>query len=172
MTAIAARAAAPATERDMLGLLHARFGHVSHNGGTPKPRYVKAEHVRDRSGFDRRTADFVAVDTWASGRCAIHGAEVKVSRSDWLRELKDPAKSAPCMAWCRFWWLAVPDRQIVRDGELPPGWGLLAAVWREGRWQLRAVVPAPGRDVPALPPESLASLLYAVAKTAATRGTA
>ena len=160
------------TERDMLDLLHARFGFVSHNGGTPKPRYVKAEHVRASSGFDRRTADFVAVDTWASGKCAIHGVEVKVSRSDWLRELKDPDKSAACMAWCTFWWLAVPSASIVHDGELPPGWGLLAARQRGEEWQLRQIVVAPQRAVPPLPPESLASLLYAVAKTAVARGAA
>jgi hypothetical protein len=160
------------TEREMLDLLHARFGFVSHNGGVPKPRYVKAEHVRSQTGFDRRTADFVAVDTWASGKCATHGVEVKVSRSDWLRELKDPGKSAACMNWCTHWWLAVPDPTIVRDGELPPGWGLLAVrKWCDGL-RLVQVIPAPRRAVPPIPPESMASLLYAVAKTAAQRGAA
>ena len=160
------------TEREMLDLLHQRYGHVSYNGGVPKPRYVKAEHVRAASGFDRRTADFVAIDTWASGKCAIHGHEVKVSRSDWLRELKDPGKSAACMAWCTYWWLAIPDRSIVKDGELPPGWGLMVARPYGGILEMRQVVKAPARAVPPIAPESLASLLYAVAKTAAARGTA
>jgi hypothetical protein len=165
------------TEREMLDLLHERFGAVDGNGGIPKPRYVKAEHVRARAGlFQRndptaRTADFAAVDTYPSSKCAIHGVEVKVSRSDWLRELKDPGKSAACMAWCSHWWLAVPDKAIVADGELPPGWGLLAATERDGVLCLRAAVKAPRRAVPPIPPESLASLLYAVAKTAAARGT-
>jgi hypothetical protein len=90
------------TEREMLDLLHARFGFISHNGGVPKPRYVKAEHVRSQTGFDRRTADFVAVDTWASGKCAIHGVEVKVSRPDWLRELKDHRPAAAVRAGIGF----------------------------------------------------------------------
>lgn len=160
------------TERDMLDLLHRRYGFISQNGGVPKPRYVKAEHVRSESGFDRRTADFVAVDTWASGKCAIHGVEVKVSRGDWLRELKDPAKSAACMVWCSYWWLAVPDQAMVKDGELPEGWGLLAARRRAGAWQLTRVIAAPFRDVHPIPPASMASLLYAAARTAAARGTA
>lgn len=166
------------TERDMLDLLHKRYGFVSHNGGVPKPRYVKAEHVRAKSGFfDRgdpsaRTADFVAVDTWASGKCAIHGVEVKVSRADWLRELKTPGKAAACMAWCSFWWLAVPDQVIVKDGELPPGWGLLAPQRWVGGWRLQQVIAAPFRDVHPIPPASMASLLYAAARTAAARGTA
>lgn len=162
------------TERDMLDLLHSRFGFISNNGGAEKPRYVKAEHVRAQTGFDTRTADFVAVDTWASGKCAVHGVEVKVSRSDWLRELKDPAKSAPFMGWCTYWWLAVPRIGIggvLDPGELPPGWGLLV-VQSSIVPKLIAKVAAPRRDVGPVPPESMASLLYAVAKTAARRGTA
>lgn len=164
--------AAKLTEREMLDLLHARFGFISRNGGVPKPRYVKAEHVRAATGFDRRTADFVAVDTWASGKCAIHGVEVKVTRSDWLRELKEPDKSAACMNWCTYWWLAVSDRVIVRDGELPPGWGLLAVRRHGGGVRLERVTDAPFRAVPPIPPQSMAALLYAVAKTAAARGAA
>jgi hypothetical protein len=160
------------TERDMLDLLYERYGFISHNGGVPKPRYVKAEHVRAQTGFERRTADFIAVDTWASGKAAIHGVEIKVSRSDWLRELKDAGKSAAFMSWCTHWWLAVADRAMVRDGELPPGWGLLAPRKYGGHLQLAQVIPAPRRSVPPIPPESMASLLYAVAKTAALRGAA
>lgn len=60
----------------------------------------------------------------------------------------------------------------LKDGELPPGWGLLAVTEYGGSLRLRAVVKAPQRAVPPIPPESLASLLYAVAKTAAARGSA
>lgn len=166
------------TEREMLDLLHLRYGFVSKNGGIAKPRYVKAEHVRATSGFfDKgaalaRTADFIAVDTWQSGKCAIHGVEIKVSRPDWLRELKDPAKAAACMNWCTHWWLAVPDEAIVREGELPHGWGFLAARKHGDGLRLVQIVTAPRRAVPPIPPESMASLLYAVARTAAARGTA
>ena len=166
------------TEREMLDLLHKRFGFIARNGGTAKPRYVKAEHVRARAGFfergdiDGRTADFVAVDTWTSSRFAVHGVEVKVSRSDWLRELKDPSKAEAVRAWSNFWWLAVPHRSVVRDDELPAGWGLLTGQFREGRWCLRAVVQPVRTEVPPIPPESVVSLLYAVAKTAAARGAA
>jgi hypothetical protein len=165
------------TEREMLDLLHLRFGFTSQNGGSAKPRYVKAEHVRATTGFfDRgaasaRTADFIAVDTWQSGKCAIHGVEVKVSRSDWQRELKDPAKAAAFMNWCTHWWLAVPDRAIVREGELPHGWGFLAAKKHGDGLRLVQIVAAPRRSVPLIPAESMTSLMYAIAKTAATRGT-
>lgn len=150
------------TERQMLDLLHARYGQKSYNGAVEAERYVRAEHVRASAGFDRRTADFIAYDTWESSKFAVHGVEVKVSRSDWLRELKDPAKAGPFMAWCSHWWLAVPDRAMVKPGELPDGWGLLA-----GRTLLRAAVSAPRRDVAPIPPGSIAALLRAAVKTAA-----
>lgn len=161
--------AEPVTERAMLDLLHQRFGFVSHNGGVPKPRYVCAEHVRARSGFDTRTLDFVAIDTWASGKLATHGVEVKVSRSDWLRELKEPEKSAPFMEWTTHFWLAVPDLGVARADELPEGWGLLLRRPYCGGWRVTAKVTPPRRAVQPIPAETLASLLYAVQKTAVKR---
>jgi hypothetical protein len=165
---------AKATERQMLDLLHRRYGQVSMNGGTRARRYICAEHVRNRAGFfDRkdggRTADFVAVDTWlgtavSGGRLQVHGVEVKVSRSDWLRELKDPDKAAETLEYATHCWLAVPDPSIVRAGELPPGWGLLCIAGSRG---LVARVTAQPRAVEPLTPSAIAALLRAAAKTAA-----
>ncbi len=154
------------TERRMLDLLHRRYGQQSYNGAIEADRYVRAEHVRASAGFDRRTADFIVFDTWASSRFAIHGVEVKVSRSDWLRELKDPTKAEPFMAWCTHWWLAVPDRSMVKPDELPSGWGLLAGQRYMGDMRLVAAIPAPRRNVPPIPPDSVAALLRAAVKTA------
>jgi hypothetical protein len=150
------------TERGMLDLLHKRFGQQSYNGAVQADRYVRAEHVRAKAGFDCRTADFVAVDTWASSNIAIHGVEVKVSRSDWLRELKDPWKAEEFVPFTNYWWLAAADKSIVRDDELPEGWGLL--VPRGGK--LTAVKKAPRREAQPLPLARMAALLRAVAKTA------
>lgn len=119
--------AAPApkwTERRVLDLLHDRYTPRAGNGGV---RYVKAEHVRSCCGFDaKRTADFVAMDLWESSGLPIHGHEVKISRGDWLRELRDPSKSAEFMAVCDYWWLVCPADVATVD-ELPPGWGLMIA---------------------------------------------
>ena len=156
------------TERDMLDLLHRRYGQRSYNGGVEAPRYVCAEHVRAKAGFDCRTADFVAVETWASsmrdGSLTIHGVEVKVSRPDWLRELKDPEKAAETLAHATHCWLAVPGLHIARLDELPDGWGLLYPAGSRG---LVAKVSAVRRTVPPLTASATAALLRAVAKTAA-----
>jgi hypothetical protein len=158
------------TERDMLDLLHRRYGQKSYNGAVSAPRYICAEHVRARAGFDTRTADFIAVDTWESsmrqGWLIVHGVEVKVSRSDWLRELKDPHKAAEGMHYASHRWLAVPDASMVREGELPSGWGLLACVRNRG---LVAKIRAEDRGGEPLSPSAVAALLRAVAKTAAAR---
>lgn len=113
------------TERDMLDLLALKLASEAQgNGGN---RWILAEHVRSKAGFDApRVADAIAIDTWPSKGLELHGFEVKVSRSDWLTELRQPEKSEPFRRFCDRWWLVVPDRQIVRAGELPDGWGLMA----------------------------------------------
>lgn len=68
--------------------------------------------------------DFLAVNCWPSRGFEVHGHEIKVSRSDWKRELKKPHKALLSMARCDFWWVAAPDG-IVQPGELPEGWGLM-----------------------------------------------
>lgn len=65
------------------------------------------------------------MNLWPSRGLELHGFEIKVSRSDWLRELKDPAKAESIVTYCDRWWIAVGDAEIVKDGELPPTWGLL-----------------------------------------------
>lgn len=135
----------PQTEATMLALLRERFDVTSQGTGR---RFVFATHVRDGAGFDRRTADAVALDLWQSTRNELHGFEVKVSRSDWLRELRDPAKHAAVARYCQRWSLVIPSAGMVKPGELPDGWGLIVCI--SGGAALRAAVPAPWRraDVP------------------------
>lgn len=121
----------------MLALLQARYNQDKGNG----PRYVSARHVRSHAGFDaRRTCDFVAMDLWPSKGLAIHGHEVKVSRGDWLRELKEPAKSAEFMRHVDYWWLVSP-KGVAKPDELPDGWGLMEVAERTDQVVVRAEGP-------------------------------
>jgi len=72
----------------------------------------------------RRFADAVAIGLWPSHGHAIEGVEVKVSRSDFLNELKQPEKSNAVFQFCNFWWLACP-KDMVKPDEIPSTWGLL-----------------------------------------------
>jgi hypothetical protein len=93
----------------------------------PAGEWAFFAEVRNSTGFanDVRTADAMAFGLWPSRGLELHGFEVKVSRSDWMREKKNPAKAETMAAFTDKWWLVVSDADIVRDGELPPSWGLL-----------------------------------------------
>lgn len=87
------------------------------------PEWAIFFEVGDGTGTtQRRWADAVAMNMWPSRGMEIHGFEIKVSRSDWLRELKDPAKSGPVQQYCDRWWIVAPNG-IIKPGELPPTWG-------------------------------------------------
>lgn len=151
------------TERAMLDLLHSRYG--ARNPANVA-RYVCAEHVRNRAGFDAyRTADFIAMDLWPSSGLLLHGHEIKVSRTDWLRELADPGKAEAFMRFMDRWWLVVPDERIVRE-DLPEGWGLLV----QKRQRLSVAVPAPALSPDPVPKTLLAPLLRSAVATADRRG--
>ncbi|MFF2054133.1 hypothetical protein ACFVU2_21180 [Leifsonia sp. NPDC058194] len=151
------------TERDMLDLLLDRY--MARRPGTYADRWVRAEHVRARlDGYasgPQRIADFIAADKYAS-TLALHGHEVKVSRSDWLTELRDPTKAEAFKRYMHHWWLVVPRRDIVKPDELPEGWGLMV---KSGKG-LRAAVKAPRLNPEPLPVELTITLMSAAAKTA------
>lgn len=91
------------------------------------PEYAFFPSVRNATGFQRRarTADAVAMSLWPSRGLELHGFEVKVSRADWLREKRDPAKAEEIARFMDRWWIAAGERDIVKPDELPPTWGLL-----------------------------------------------
>ena len=104
------------------------------------PEWATFFEVGDATGGrHRRWADAVAMNLYPSRGLSIHGFEFKISRSDWQRELKDPTKSAPVQQYCNHWWIVTtPD--IVREGELPPTWGLYEL---QSNGTLRQKVAAP-----------------------------
>ena len=102
-----------------------------------------------------RRIDAVAVNLWASDGYTLHGHEIKVSRSDLLTELADPAKAQAGQRVCDAWWLVLASKDLLRPtDELPPEWGVLVASGGTLR-RLRAAVVTPAtRD-----PQFVASLL-------------
>lgn len=88
------------------------------------PEWALMEEVAPATGGGTRYADAVAINLWNSRGHAVHGFEIKVSRSDWLRELKQPEKAEDIFRFCDYWWILAP-KGIVKDGELPKSWGLL-----------------------------------------------
>lgn len=90
------------------------------------PAYALFDEVGNATGTHcRRHADAVAMSLWPSRGLDLHGIEIKVSRTDWLKELGSPEKADAIAQYCDFWWLAIGDEKIVQPGELPATWGLL-----------------------------------------------
>lgn len=108
-----------------------------------RSRYAKPDYAFLREIFaGNRRVDAVAVKL--GGRTEIHGLEIKVSRSDWLREMKDVLKADDRLGYFDFWWLAVSSKEIVKPGELPENWGLLG-LQKDGRMRtLKAATPLRG----------------------------
>lgn len=99
--------------------------HEAVRNSYPAPNFTYMREVRDATGFDAvRSADGIAVGMYRSCGRMIHGFEMKVSRSDWQKELSNAAKAESLMRYCHQWSLIVPDASIVKDGELPVTWGL------------------------------------------------
>lgn len=84
------------------------------------------EEVRNRTGYGKteRYADAIAMNLYPSRGLEVYGFELKVSKSDWKRELADADKSAPIQRFCDRWYIVVPPG-IVDKNELPPTWGLM-----------------------------------------------
>ena len=73
-------------------LMHALRNKYDDNGWS----YAFLEQVGTGTGYKcTRWADALAVQLWESRGLSITGFEVKVSRSDWVKEMKHPEKQSP-----------------------------------------------------------------------------
>ena len=91
-----------------------------------QPEYGFLTQVRNGAGYSAsRTMDAMAMSLWPSRGLHITGFEVKVSRGDFLREIRDPRKADELACFCDYWYIVVGDADIVKPGDLPPTWGLI-----------------------------------------------
>lgn len=93
-------------------------------------------------GTVTRRVDAVALSHWRSRGFEIHGFEVKATRSDWLSELDDPAKSKWWMDRVDRWFLVAPTH-VANEDEIPKSWGWIRL---NNGGNLRRVVQAPELD--------------------------
>lgn len=102
---------------------------TAHIQAALKAAYKSSEYalmweVGDATGSRvSRHADAVAMNLWPSRGLLIEGFEIKVSRSDWRRELDNPAKSAAVQQYCDRWWVVAPTG-IIQLHEVPALWGV------------------------------------------------
>lgn len=119
------------------------------------------EEVGDAAGYHKkRTADGLAMNLWPSRGLTLLGFEIKVSRSDWKHELENPKKAEEgVFRYCDHWFIVAGDSNIVREGELPPTWGLINVVDKNDNPELQVAVEAPKLDPLPLDREFVAAVL-------------
>jgi hypothetical protein len=110
-----------------------------------------------------RRADLVHIGLWASrGAGGIDVCELKTSRSDFHREIADPAKAEAWWPYSSRLWIVSPHEAVTPPEELPPGWGLM--VPKGGTRRFRIVVKPTERE-PQLSVGLLVTLLTATETT-------
>jgi hypothetical protein len=93
----------------------------------PSPAFLHLPQVRATTGFSRtkiRTADAIVASVYPSRGLWLAGIEIKVTKTDWRKELRDPDKSEDIRRFCKYWYVASPSG-IVPEGEMPEDWGLI-----------------------------------------------
>lgn len=123
---------------------------------TDRGAFAMLSQVRNGTGYQRktRTADALVVSCWPSRGIWVGGIEIKVTLSDWRRELAEPEKADSIMRYCDYWWIAAP-KGVVPVGEVPETWGLLEVSGR-GVTEAR---PAPKQEADALDAAFVAAVL-------------
>ena len=94
----------------------------------PHPDYAFISEFRGGTGWAVESrVDAIAMDLWPSRGLELIGFEVKTSRADWLKELKQPEKADPLKQFCDKWYLVTDDSEIVNTwkNEIPEDWGYM-----------------------------------------------
>ncbi|MET7713721.1 hypothetical protein [Streptomyces sp. NPDC005407] len=115
---------------------------------------------------DTRRADAVHIGLWSSrGAGRIDVCELKTSRSDFRRELENPAKAEAWWPYSTTFSIVSPGIDITPPEELPPGWGLLIPNPRAGARRFKTVVKPAERE----PKLTIGLLLTLLKNTETTR---
>lgn len=117
-----------------------------------------------RNGDQR--IDAWAMDTWPSGKFHKLAFEVKVTRSDFRREIFKPAKRLAAMDVSNQFYFVVPE-DLVKPGEVPEDCGLL---WVDPRGKIQEQKAAPRRSCGPLPEGFVAMVLRRAAGEKSVRG--
>lgn len=98
------------------------------NKYTEKGEHVLLFDVPNVVGVNSsRRCDAVAIGMWQSSGRLIQGFEVKVSRGDWLKEVRDVTKADPFIEQCDRWWLVTGHQAVAKSEEIPDAWGWMTA---------------------------------------------
>lgn len=123
------------TEAVLLEHIWGKYGKVRSLGDTP--RYLVANHPRTPLGDmqNNRVLDCIVLDRFMTRPDyrkvdfepynPVIGIEIKTSRADLLRELKNPEKSEAWKKYCTHFYLLGPVDIFKPDDNIPEDWGIM-----------------------------------------------
>lgn len=87
--------------------------------------FISFEELSAYQIGSRRMCDVYAVGLWASTDFARYAFEIKVSRSDLMNELKDFSKSSVWHETSNYFYLTIPNIDLVNGLDIPESWGIM-----------------------------------------------
>jgi hypothetical protein len=139
------------TAEEIIALLRNKF--------SDHQRYALFEQVANGTGWRARSwIDALVVYLWPSDGLLKCAFEVKVNRSDFLNELKNPEKNEWARQMCNEFWFVAP-KGIIKEQELPEGVG-----WMRPHGDTLAIVRHAQRKEGSMPDEFVAAIARAAQK--------
>jgi hypothetical protein len=117
------------------------------------PEWASFAQLPSNTGGINRYLDFYAINLWHSKRYLKVAYEIKISRSDFHREMNEPRKREFAEKIADEAYFATP-LNLINPDEVPEGWGLIEM----NAGGLRIKKRAPQRKVEDLPMSFIASL--------------
>jgi len=129
----------PLTHAQMIERLRVRYS---------APEWVTLTEVQPECGYmnkPRRT-DMLAISTFPSRGLRMAGFELKSSRADVLKELREPEKALAMQRFCHLWYLVIGRSDLCGLDELPANWGLIVPHGTGAQARTLAAQPDPWPD--------------------------
>lgn len=89
------------------------------------------------TGTKERRCDAIAMNLWPSRGQTLIGLELKQSRSDFLREIRDPAKAEMFASILDEWWIVTTNGIVNDASEIPETWGWLEETKTGGKLRVK-----------------------------------
>lgn len=103
-------------------------------------QYACACEVQEKTGWAQRRLDFVVVDCFEGNNLEIQAFEVKISKSDFRRELEDASKHNIFFDDIDKYSIVAPDYVLDNMSIIPPKWGVIHVIRNEtGELELKTV---------------------------------
>lgn len=101
-----------------------------------KKEYVAFEELRMGPAGDGQRIDFWVMNCWGNhGKKAF---EIKISRGDFLKEIKKPTKRRCALSVSNQYYFIVP-KGLLKVEEIPPECGLIEVWWTNNAWDIERI---------------------------------